>query len=82
MKKFFFNLYVKYMTHKHGPYWFCLFNGHDIITEKYAVLRRNNRYIIVERDYCSRCGEVFREKVGPGIFSRAELLKNGWFIND
>lgn len=47
--------------------------------EKFAQRGWDNRYTIYERKYCDRCGYVHNEIIKNGI-SRAQMLKDGWFI--
>lgn len=68
----------------------CKVFGHRVYTEKFAV--RCNwlwvhhgftpRYDIVERTVCERCGHVVSYKVLVEGISRAQMLKEGWFIEE
>lgn len=57
----------------------CKLFGHKMYVEKFAQRGWDNRYTIYERKYCDRCGYVHNEIIKNGI-SRAQMLKDGWFI--
>lgn len=57
----------------------CKLFGHRIYVEKFASPSYGRKYTIYERKYCERCGEVHYEIIKDGI-SRAQMLKDGWFI--
>ena len=66
----------------------CRLFGHRDFEEVYAVKRisfgnhnpeQGRKYDIIYDIRCSRCGRIER-RVLRGNASRAELLKEGWFI--
>lgn len=59
----------------------CRLFGHVHVEEMYAapLLRPKRKYVVIKECNCSRCGENLSfEMTEPK--SRAELLKEGWFI--
>lgn len=66
----------------------CKVFGHRAYTEKFAVRHGwsivgkyyDKRYDIVERTVCERCGHEISYKVLVESISRAQMLKEGWFI--
>ena len=57
----------------------CKLFGCQEVTEIYAVISKNNRYIIKEDAICIRCGKTHTKYHATGL-SRAELLQHEWFI--
>lgn len=57
----------------------CRCIGHNEFEEVYAELYFNEKYRVVRDIKCSRCGDISNEYLS-GYLSRAELLKQGWFI--
>ena len=57
----------------------CRLFGHQEVEEVFAV-RCHSRYDGISKVVCPRCGEVLEEKMLFRQLSRAELLKQGWFI--
>lgn len=60
----------------------CRLFGHRIFTEMYAeriLHNRKHRYNVTQEEICSRCGHRHHTVLAKNL-SRAELLKNGWFI--
>ena len=57
----------------------CKYFGHQEVEEVFAV-RCCKKYDGVSKTVCSRCGEELEWKSLFKQLSRAELLKNGWFI--
>lgn len=57
----------------------CRLFGHQEIEEVFAV-RWCKKYDGISKTVCPRCGEVLEEKMIFRQLSRAELLKQGWFI--
>lgn len=59
----------------------CRLFGHVYVEEMYAAALADNkrRYVVIKECNCARCGEnIFFEMSEPK--SRAELLREGWFI--
>lgn len=60
--------------------------GHEWVEQNYALKIKTNkdgccRYKIIHDRYCARCGVVQTFYISNPI-SRAEMLRNGWGIED
>ena len=76
MKRFFKRLICRIFGHKRYSEWYAV----RISFFKHQKKGKNgHRYDIVCQQYCDRCGErskyVFRHNI-----SRAQMLKEGWFV--
>lgn len=69
----------------------CRWFGHKDYTERYASKctsffgypypKSDRHYIVVEDIICERCGRIHSRHLTQPM-TRAELLKNGWFITN
>jgi len=59
----------------------CKLFGHIYVEEVYAAPLADNkrRYVVIKECNCARCGKNISFKMSDPK-SRAELLKEGWFI--
>lgn len=66
------------------PHTICRIFGHSktTIEEVFGIKLSNNRYCIMQQQRCSRCNEILERKVLEESISRAEMLKQGWFITN
>ena len=79
MKRFFKRLICRIFGHRNFvevsavPYFAYRGHGH----RHYDKVR----YAIIERTICERCGDEYIRILANGL-SRAQMLKEGWFVED
>lgn len=60
----------------------CKLQGHPLITEDVFACRcGNNKYHIVKESRCY-CGKCENTLISKRAYTKAELLKEEWFISD
>lgn len=62
----------------------CKYFGHKPIVEVYAMRvhgKKRKKFHVVRETNCMRCGETIKFEM-TDLKSRAELLQEGWFVED